>query len=81
MKQIAIVKNLERAISQAEARIKTIQSECKHERILHTEKPDAYCGWGILDKCLECGKMTNAATVTNWGKNPKPIRKIMDGHR
>ena len=77
MKQIAVVRKLGQAIDLAEARIKAIQGKCKHERVLHTEKPDVYCGWGIFDKCLECGKMVYVATVTNWDRNPKPIRKIV----
>ena len=72
------VKKLTRQIANAERRIKQIEKECKHRRILHIEKPDEYCGWGISDECLMCGKMISvASTPVLGGPRLKPVRKVI----
>ena len=76
MTAIIEVKRLERQIDAAEARIREIEKQCKHQRILHIEKPDVNCGWSVSDKCLQCGKMIMVATTIK-SDGRKPVRKII----
>ena len=78
MDRIAEVKELETTIEASEKKIAEIQKQCKHSRILHIEKPDAYCGWGISDRCLECDKVLITASCPIYdGLSLKPVRKVI----
>mgnify|MGYP001572817354 CR=1 FL=1 len=73
---IAEIKKLEHLITRAKKRIEEIRKGCSHSRILHIEKPDIYCGWGVSDKCLRCGRMITIASIPFI--TGKPVRKIIN---
>lgn len=68
-------KKVERQIAYFENELQEYRRSCKHRRVLHVERPDSYCGWGISDTCLDCGHYVMIATKEKY-PDDRPIRKV-----